>query len=378
MAGLSIAVIFIVLMLLLIQQLFKPFDRVLSLIKGSIISGADDDNTVLIRPIDYPKKNEFTPIIEALGDIYRQVSAYLKEIEDSKLQIGTLNAQLEEKVLLRTTQLEKKTRESVVALEQLKVTQQQLIENEKHAALGRLVAGVAHEINTPLGISVTAASCIERDLKTTFENMLDGKLKRSQLKGSYQELKEGCQILNDNLVRAAELVASFKQVAVDQSSIEYRHIELGAYINQILLSLKPRVARTTHQIQVNCESDIELYTQPGALAQIITNLIDNAIIHAFEEQTDGLITLCMQQKEGWVEINVTDNGKGMSAIVLNSIFEPFFTTRRNQGGSGLGMHLVYNLVTQKLNGKISCGSVEGEGSSFVIMLPIKMRMSQTK
>ncbi|MCJ8268778.1 MAG: hypothetical protein MJK04_05165, partial [Psychrosphaera sp.] len=234
-AGLAIGLAFIILMILLMRLLFTPFVKVLHLIKGSINNKGD--GTVLIEPIDYPQKNEFTPIIAALTEVYQQVTTYLQQISDSKDEIENLNAELEEKVFIRTLQLEKKTHEAVIAIDRLKLTQQQLIENEKQAAQGRLVAGVAHKINTPLGIGVTAASCITRQIDDAFEGMLSGQFKRSQLNDKHQELKNGCRMLNDNLFRAADLIHSFKQLAVDQSSQEFRHFGLKSYINKVLRSL---------------------------------------------------------------------------------------------------------------------------------------------
>ena len=368
-AGLAIGATFIIIMIVLMRLLFTPFDKVLVLIKGSISQASDERHTVHVRPIDYPAQNEFTPIIQALGEVYVQVSRYVKEIEDSKREIETLNTELEEKVMVRTMQLEKKTREAVIALENLQHTQEQLIENEKHAALGRLVAGVAHEINTPLGIAVTAASCVDKACDELYEMMSSGKLKRSKLEEQHQSIREGGQILQDNLTRAAELIASFKQVAVDQSSDERRQIGLASYIEKVIRSLKPKISLTEHEVRLNCDQEIDMYTQPGVLAQILTNLIDNALIHGLADKPKGFVDITVYRDSEHTVIVVADDGKGMSSEVLEFIFDPFFTTNRNRGGSGLGMHLVYNLVTQKLGGTITCDSILGQGATFTIILP---------
>lgn len=371
MAGLTIGLAFIILMVILMRLLFTPFDKVLALIKASIVRSKDSKKMVTIEPIDYPEHNEFTPIVDALGDIYRQITAYVEQINRSKLEIEQFNTELEGKVVDRTRQLEYKSNEAVVALEKLQKTQLQLIENEKHAAMGRLVAGVAHEINTPLGVAVTAASCISRELVATMDNVLKGRMKRSQVQHSYDEMQKGLRILNDNLGRASDLINSFKQIAVDQSSEEYRQIKIGSYINKVLRSLRPQIAMGEHEVIFNCDEQLQINSQPGAIAQILTNLVENTLIHAFADHKGGTIDINVSKVKNGVELRYSDDGKGMSRAVQESIFEPFFTTNRKGGGSGLGMHLVYNLIQQKLEGSISVHSVEGKGTIFIIILPDK-------
>ncbi len=371
MAGGGIGLTFIILMILLMRLLFSPFDKVLALIKGSISHLPDDKQTVVIAQIDYYDNNEFTPIINALDDVYQQVTDYLAQISQSRQQIEALNAELEDKVMVRTQQLEQKTEEAVDALEQLKLTQQQLVEHEKHAALGRLVAGVAHEINTPLGISVTAASVVEKSCAEIFDEMLKGQLKRSQLVDKSTSISEGCKILNDNLQRASELIASFKLVAVGQSTEECHRFNLNEHLRQVINSLESKFSGKRHRVNLTGDDSIELYSQPGALTQVLISLIDNALIHAFADFIIGTVTIETQRLENRrIEIKVSDNGKGMDTTVLDRIFDPFFTTNRQLGGNGLGMHVVFNLVTQSLNGAIFGDSKIGEGSSFVIILPL--------
>lgn len=369
LAGCAIGVSFIALMVLWMRLLFSPFDKVLALIKGSITHQTNGKQGVVIAPIHYRGQNEFTPITEALDEVYQQVTDYLEQIKTSRQEIASLNAGLEAKVISRTRQLEGKTAEAVAALEQLQVTQLQLIENEKHAALGRLVAGVAHEINTPLGISVTAASYVDKAFTEVFEGMIKGQLKRSQLIEKYVEICEGCKILNGNLQRASELVTSFKLVAVDQSGEDCRQLKLYGYIDDVIRSLKPQVNKTTHKVQLRGDKGIELYTQPGALAHVLTSLIDNALIHGLSARENGVIDIMVQRVNQRIELKLTDNGKGMDNTIVEHIFDPFFTTNRDSGSCGLGMHVVYNLVTQTLHGAIVCQSVVGEGTTFIVILP---------
>ena len=366
-AGLGIGAVFIVIMLLLMRVLFTPFDKVLALIKGSI--KRDESGTVSIQPMHYPAHNEFTPLINALGEVYQQVNSYVNEISCSKEAIEHLNEELERKVEFRTEQLERKTSEAVVALEDLKRTQEQLIKTEKHAALGRLVAGVAHEINTPLGVAVTAASCIEKEFEHLFEMIETGRVKRSKVDEHHHAIIKGNAMLKGNLARATDLIASFKLVAADQTSDEPRRFSVAEYINQVVLSLEPAIVGPGFEVKVNCDDELELYSQPGALAQIITNLIDNALRHGLSGKIRGTITINIQRREEYTVIEVGDDGKGIREDIMGYIFDPFYTTNRQEGCSGLGLHLVYNLVTQQLGGNIHCDSRPGQGTTFTISLP---------
>ena len=249
--------------------------------------------------------------------------------------------------------------------------QRQLVESEKMAALGGLVAGIAHEINTPVGIGVTAASHLEtrnKDFDTKFK---DGTMKRSDLANYLDTTQQSCELILSNLNRAAEIIGSFKQVAVDQSSEERREFKVGEYLQEVLLSLRPEIKRTKHQVTVSGDDDVVLDTYPGAFAQIITNFVMNSLTHAFEPEAEGHISIEMRRQGPRFVFTYTDDGKGIPEEHQSKIFEPFFTTKRNQGGSGLGMHIVYNLVTQRLNGRIDIESREGEGTRFTIDMPIR-------
>lgn len=249
--------------------------------------------------------------------------------------------------------------------------QRQLVESEKMAALGGLVAGIAHEINTPVGIGVTAASHLEtrnRDFEAKFK---DGSMKRSDLSSYLDTTQQSCELILSNLNRAAEIIGSFKQVAVDQSSEERREFKVGEYLQEVLLSLRPEIKRTKHAVEVTGDGDVVLDTYPGAFAQIVTNFVMNSLTHAYEPEEEGHISIDMRRRDSRFVFSYTDDGKGIPAEHLGKIFEPFFTTKRNQGGSGLGMHIVYNLVTQRLNGRIDIDSHEGEGTRFTIDMPIR-------
>jgi len=254
------------------------------------------------------------------------------------------------------------------SLETLKRTQNQLVQAEKMASLGGLVAGVAHEINTPLGISVTASSFLERktlELKELFDQ---NRIKRSDFKKYIETALESLSSILSNLNRAADLIQSFKQVAVDQSVEEKRVFGLKHYIDEVLVSLRPRYKRTKHAISVNCPENIKLNSYPGVFMQVFTNLVINSLIHGFDDIENGQISIDITDHDYTVRIIYSDNGKGMNEDQLTKLYDPFYTTRRGQGGTGLGMHIVFNLVTQTLGGEIKCQSKPGEGTTFTIVV----------
>jgi two-component system NtrC family sensor kinase len=268
--------------------------------------------------------------------------------------------------------LEGRYKELQQALTTIKKTQKQLVESEKMVALGNLVAGVSHEINTPIGIGVTATSYLEEKTKDLLELYQQGKMKKSNLEDYLHTVNETMDMIQTNLVRASELVKSFKQVAVDQSIEIKRTFKIKEYIDHVLLSLKPNLKKTQHKIAVYCSEDIEIYSYPGAFSQIITNFVMNSLIHAYEDEDQGIISIQITKSDHGITIEYTDDGKGMSEYVVNQIFNPFFTTNRGGGGTGLGMHIVYNLVTQSLGGNLACESKLGVGTTFIIDIPIKI------
>ena len=297
-----------------------------------------------------------------LADIYgRAVSASERERFESLLM--RQNEQLENMVEERTQSLTK-------AMDNFKQAQERLIETEKMATLGKLVAGVAHEVNTPLGISVTAVTHCEHRLKKLDQGFSNGSISRKHLQAFISNTFEAYQLLSSNLERAATLIQNFKKTAVDQSSFELVKCELNNYLHALILSLNPMVKKKKVTIDINCDDRIVLSTYQGALAQIVTNLVSNTNDHAFTEPDENhQIRITTEQKDKGVRFHFSDNGKGMNAETMKNIFEPFFTTSRQSGGSGLGLSIVYNLVTRKLNGEISVQSTPGEGTEFSFFLP---------
>lgn len=283
------------------------------------------------------------------------------------------NEGLNKIVELRTNDISKTNRELEESLEQLKTTQDQLIMREKHAALGELVAGVAHEINTPLGVCVTVNSYIDTLTATSTNHLKEGTLKKSELEATFDKINESSLILHENLDRASKLVLSFKKLATDQFLEEHRKIKLKEYMEYVLNTISPTFKNTQHEINLYIDDTLELLTYPGAIFQIFANLIMNSLIHGFEGDEKGHINIYAKERAGMMIMDYRDTGKGISPELRDKIFDPFFTTKRNEGSTGLGMHIVYNIVYQKLNGTIEqfeSEEPEGVGVHFRITLPL--------
>lgn len=279
-----------------------------------------------------------------------------------------MNESLEARVSERTRAVEQSNRELRDTLENLERTQNKLITSEKMAALGELVAGVAHEINTPVGVAVTATSHLQQKTRELLDRFAANGMKKSDLDSYLKVAGESTTMLMTNLTRASELVQSFKKVAVDQSSEAMRVFDLKQYVGEVLLSLQPKLKKTKHEIILECPDDLELHTFPGALSQVITNLIMNSMIHGFEAEEEGTILMRFTPEGKELLFTYQDNGKGIPPEYLGRIFDPFFTTRRGTGGSGLGLHILYNIVSSQLQGSIHCESTPGVGTTFFIRM----------
>jgi len=280
---------------------------------------------------------------------------------------------VESQIKDKNADLERVNKALTTSLLNLKRTQEQLIIREKMASLGGLVAGVAHEINTPIGISVTAASHLSDETITFRDNFEKNNITRKYFERYLKEAEQSSELINSNLTRAVVLIDSFKEVAVDQTSENIRSYNIKAYFDEVLLSLHPKFKNLPYKVNIACEDNIEVYGDPGVFFQILTNLILNSLIHGFEEATTGKIDISVSKMGETVEFVYIDSGKGIAPEHLQKIYDPFFTTRRGQGGSGLGMNVVYNLVTQSLKGTIKCNSELGKGIKFTIIFPCDLR-----
>jgi signal transduction histidine kinase len=309
---------------------------------------------------------------EAFNNMLQRTQEHMERQTEAESEQVKLNLSLEEKVQQRTMALKEANNELIQTLEKLHQFQRQMVQNEKMASLGDMVAGVAHEVNTPIGLGVTASTMmLDRlsDMRKAFE---DKTLKASSLSKFIAEGEENLNIIYRNLNRAAELISSFKQVAVDQSSENNRVFSFAKLMDEILMSMRPKLKKVKHLINVSCADNLVVESKAGPINQIMINLIMNSIIHGFEDMDKGRIDIAIKSvDDNKVSIEFKDNGKGIPEHLRKRIFDPFVTTKRGQGGSGLGMHLVYNLVTQALNGSISIVSEEGQGVEFRIIFPVK-------
>jgi len=262
-----------------------------------------------------------------------------------------------------------RTRELEHSLDSLRQAQNQLVQAEKMAALGGLVAGVAHEINTPLGLGMTNASYLQEQLDAIRESYAAGRFTKGEFETFLEHAGEAVRSMLINLRRGAEIIRSFKQVAVDQEVEERRAFDLREYLEEVLVSLKPRYKRTGHTVSVDCPEGVRLDTYPGALMQVLSNLIINSLTHGFEHAARGEIRIRVAPQGDRVVLDYADNGRGMSPEEQAKVYDPFFTTKQGAGGTGLGMHIVFNLVTQKLGGDIALETAPGQGVRFILTLP---------
>jgi signal transduction histidine kinase len=299
--------------------------------------------------VEYQGNNEVSRLYDALNQL-------LEETQN-------LTLDLENRVKIRTNELHE-------SLETLKNAQGQLIESEKMAALGNLVSGVAHEVNTPLGNALTGGSIVLRESKLIQDSLSDGSLKRSVMDEKLGIIIQSATLMIKSLTYAADLVKNFKRISVDQSIDDLRDFDLRAYLETIIQTFHNKLKHEHVEIEVMSDEEVMLYSYPGSFAQLFNNFINNAFLHAFEGMTQGAkITIEIHKLQSHLIIRVSDNGKGVDPKILPNIFEPFVTSKRNAGGTGLGMNIVYNIVTQKLGGTIQVSSEISVGTVFEIHLP---------
>ena len=318
----------------------------------------DEHNNILEQEV----ARKTSSLSQVLVDIERQRNDLMvrqESLENEVRQRRLIEADLRD--------INTRLQESLSALER---AQDQLIESEKMASLGGLVAGMTHDINTPIGISVTAATYIRDRIVDAEQALNNKKLTQAQLKKVFNLSKESLDLLESNLARASDLISSFKQVAVDQTSEATREINFKQYIFGVIQTLKPRFKPLKPNIEVVCDDDINVRCPAGAVAQIFTNLIINSLIHGFENKQDGKINIQVERENDQLLITYTDNGKGLDKKQLEQLFDPFFTTKVQQGGSGLGTHIIRNLVTQTLSGTIDAHSEPGHGLTYRMALSV--------
>lgn len=358
---------------------------------------ADDNELAVLR-------DAYNKLVDDLIDFQSRLGGAQADLRDANRKLDEQNLMLEQEVAKKTASLSKimldleqqkdelmvnqeelkrenesrrqaessllkKNSELAESMEILKLAQDQLVESERMASLGGLVAGIAHDVNTPIGVSVTAASFLQDRLKSLQTAFDDKKLTSKTMTSFIDEAEQTTTLLLSNLNRASDLVASFKQVAVDQTSEAERDVDMKEYIREVTQSLAPKFKKTSHNIDVDCPDNLVVRCAPGAIAQIVTNMMMNSLIHGFDGITQGDIKMKIWSDDNNVHIDYSDNGKGLNKEMLEKHFDAFFTTRRGKGGSGLGTHIMYNLVTQTLGGKIEAESEPGKGLNYRIIFP---------
>lgn len=319
------------------------------------------------------QENGVAPSLEApkgeLKELGEGLSAMLAAMASREAKFVAAQRELE----LKVSEVAVSNAELAATLRRLKAAQEQLVTTEKMASLGGLVAGVAHEINTPVGVGVTAVSSMSSRIIDVRNKYQAGELGHRELNDFLDNTQQHCELLLSNLSRAAELVSSFKQVAVDQSADGLREFDLGVYLSEVWRSLSPQLKGTSLRYDMAVNDDIRVFNYPGALSQVLTNLVMNSITHGYERGEEGHLQLDVRQDGGEVELVYRDDGRGIAPEHLGQVFEPFFTTRRGRGGSGLGMHIVYNLVTGQLLGSIDLHSEPGRGVEVIIRFPTDIK-----
>lgn len=306
---------------------------------------------------------------DEIGTLGQAFDKMIVQLETKEQSLREVNATLEQRVSQRTAELEASNAKLTHTVAELSKAQNHLVQTEKMAALGGLVAGVAHEINTPVGISVTAASHLVEEVRILNRRFQAGTLTRADMETFAATATESSALILTNLQRAAELIKSFKQVAVDQSGGHYRRFNLKDYLQEVIRSLSPQFRRTGYDISLSCPDPLFLFGDPGDFSQIITNLVMNSLAHGFEGLDAGHIRIDVGESGADLLLRYSDDGRGIAPEHLSHIFEPFYTTKRGKGGSGLGLHVIYNIVSQGLGGSITCSSTPGQGVLFEIRIP---------
>jgi two-component system NtrC family sensor kinase len=351
----SVVASVVLIALLLHFRLVRPVSR-LVLASETVAAGNLD------VPIPVERNDEIGRLGESLESMREKLSHLVAQLERSNEELRQTNETLEVRVYERTRDLEQ-------ALEKLVKAQHDMVESEKLASLGRIVAGVAHELNTPIGNALTVASTIADGMRPLIAEYQSGNVRRSTL-AAVVSSDTGISILLRNLERAARMIGNFKQVAVDQTSEQRRPFDLSSVTDEVLSTLAPSIRKAGHTVLTELAPDLRCDSFPGPYGQVLTNLVMNSLLHAFPEGTVGNIRIATSAVgNDFIRLTVEDDGQGMSDEVKRRIFDPFFTTRMGSGGSGLGMNIVQGFVTRVLGGSIRVESTLGKGSRFIVELP---------
>ncbi|KJY87640.1 sensor histidine kinase [Pseudoalteromonas piscicida] len=313
---------------------------------------------------------ELNVLANNLNIMLARTENQLERHKADKQEIKQLNQSLEEKVNQRTIALREANQELLNALERMHQYQNQIIENEKMASLGQMVAGVAHEVNTPIGLGITGSTLLRDKLSDIREAFQTKSLTSKQLERFVNDGIENLDLIYRNLNRAAELVSSFKRLAVSQDLEVNSQIDLSNLLTEVVASMRAELSTKQPEVTIDCDPGLAIESKAGPLQQVLEQLISNSLLHGFKDQQNNSIAITVKPSMGQLAIEYADNGMGVPKEIKKRIFDPFVTTRRGEGGSGLGMHLVYNLVTQALGGSITLDEEFSQGAKFIITLPL--------
>jgi len=316
------------------------------------------------------KKDELDYLVNAINNMRLTLKKEIVKLEEAENALLALNGELEVKVHDRTAKLEESNQQLQQSIDNLTLAQDQLVQSEKMASLGQLVAGVAHEVNTPMGICITSISALKEKVDSLKEAVDSNELTKSFLNDTLQLLSEYGQIIERSLNKSVELIRSFKSVAVEQHTDPEDDINLYQHVYDVVNTVKTMFKRKKYHINIDVDEDFSLLTYPSAWNQILTNFLMNSHIHGFEDRSEGNISIKFTHSQGYLTLIYTDDGKGIPDDFKKRIFDPFVTTKRGQGGSGLGLNIVFNLVNAKLSGTIQ--SIETKkGVCFKVKVPIQ-------
>lgn len=321
---------------------------------------------------------------DELGVLSLYLDKTVKTLAENEERLKLNQVQLETQVKQRTSELEHANKDLTThserikqekdklsqAYEQLQQLQKQLIESEKLSALGSLVAGIAHEVNTPLGVGYTGISVLQDHITKLNKHLRDETLTVDEINDFLAESNEIIELISKNMQRASQLIKSFKQIAVVQTSEAHYEFLLKDIMDDCILSLNNKLKQKNIIVEVDIEAEMSFESEPGLFAQLINNLVINSIVHGFDEVMSGGIWIHASIVNEVLSIDYRDDGKGMTSEQVKKIYEPFYTTKLGSGGSGLGMHVVYNIITQRFKGLIDCTSEIGEGVSYQIRIPV--------
>ncbi len=339
-------IVLVVALSLSLRVVFEPLKQLRDGLFDLATRGSDE-----VEELPENRRDELGDVIRGFNQIQRRLKSIIERIRDAE------------------DEARKSAQQTAKALQDLRQTQESLLQAERLASLGSLVAGVAHEINTPVGIALTSASVLKAATDEIQAAVNTTGLKKSEVMRYLDTAAESARLIMNNAYRAAHLIHSFKQIAVDQTSEVRRPFNLKEYVGEIVSSLQPKLKKTPLTVELDLADNINLDSYPGAFAQVITNLTLNCVEHAFDPDMAGHIRISAKLEGEIVEMHVDDDGKGIPADVLDKIFDPFFTTRRGQGGTGLGLNIVYNLIAKQFGGVITVTSTVGEGTHFTLRIP---------